>query len=137
MGKNNYLNPALTSTRKVKSESAPRKVRKDKLHDIKIPVTEEMDLIIRREARKFWAGSKTSLGTELLVFGLENIFVYPEVPYQDSPFTVHVKVDHDLYQKIGDYADKWRYRSVRMAAHRIIMEAYKKKQMSGITDGEV
>jgi hypothetical protein len=137
MGKSNYLNPSLTSSRKVNSGFAPRKVRKDKLHDIKIPVTEEMDLIIRREARKFWGGSKTSLGTELLVFGLENVFVYPEIPYQDSPFTVHVKVDHDTYQKIGTHADKWRYRSIRMAAHRIFMEAYKKKQLGGIVNEEI
>jgi hypothetical protein len=137
MGKGNYLNPSLTSTRKVNSETAPRKVRKDKLHDIKIPVTEEMDLTIRRESRKHWGGSKTALGTELFIFGLENIFNYPEIPYQDSPFTIHVKVDHDTYQTIGTYADKWRYRSIRMAAHRIFIEACKKKQLGGIANEEI
>ncbi|MCM2534545.1 hypothetical protein NDK43_22105 [Neobacillus pocheonensis] len=70
------------------------------------------------------------------MFGLNQIFVYPDVMYKDLPYTVHCKVDHETYQKIGEYADKWKC-SVRKAAHRIFIESYKKKQLWGITDGEI
>ena len=136
MGKSKYLNPILSTPKKNYQEPKKRKIRSDKLHDIKIPITEHMDLILRRESRRYWHGSKTALGTEILMFGLEQIFVYPDVTYQDQPHTVHCKVDHVTYQKIGDYADKWKC-SVRKAAHRIFIEAYLKKQLGGITDGEI
>lgn len=136
MGKESHLNPVLSTPQKRYEEPQKRKVRSDKLHDIKIPVTESMDSVLRRESRRFWNGSKTALGTEILTYGLNLIFVYPDVTYKDLPDTVHCKVDHETYQKIGEYADKWKY-SVRKAAHRIFIEAYKKKQFGGITDGEI
>ncbi|MEH7375681.1 hypothetical protein [Neobacillus drentensis] len=136
MGKETHLNPILSIPQNRYREPQTRKVRSDKLHDIKIPVNETIDTILRREARRNWNGSKTSLGTEILMFGLQQVFVYPDVTYKDSPFIVHCKVDHEVYQKLGDLATEWKC-SVRKAAHRVFMEAIKKKQLGGITDGEI
>jgi hypothetical protein len=136
MGKETHLNPILSNPQKRYMEPKQRKVRSDKLHDIKIPVSETVDTILRREARRYWNGSKTSLGTEIVLFGLQQIFVYPDVTYKDSPFTVHCKVDQEVYQKLGDLATGWKC-SVRKAAHRVFMESFKKKQLGGITDGEI
>lgn len=133
MGNSNNLNPMFNRKRKQESDPQPRKVRSDKLHDIKIPITELMDTKLRLESRRFWNGSKTSLGTEILIFGLKEVFVYPDVTYSDSPFTVHAKVDHDTYQQLGELAARWKC-SARKAAHRVFMEAYKKKQLGGVTD---
>jgi hypothetical protein len=136
MGKVNHLNPVLSSSNKKMIETQKRKVRSDKLHDIKIPVEESVDMILRKESRRYWNGSKTAFGTEILLFGLTQVLVYPDVTYMDQPYTVHCKVDHETYQKIGEYADVWKC-SVRKAAHRIFVEAYKKRQLGGVTDGEI
>ena len=134
MGKEQYINPGLSSTPKKGNEpTKQRKTRSDKLHDIKIPVTENMDLTLRRESRRNWNSSKTALSTEILLFGLDQLFVYPEVPYEDLPLIVHCRVNNAVYQRIGEHADKWNC-SIRKAAHRIFMEAYKKKQFGGITN---
>lgn len=136
MGKESHLNPVLRQSKNTIPNPQARKVRSDKLHDIKIPVSEDVDLIIRRESRRFWRGSKTALGTEILMFGLHDVFVYPDVTYKDGPYTIHCKVDHDVYQRLGGMAASWKC-SIRKAAHRVFMEAFKKKQLGGITDGEV
>ncbi len=136
MRKDNHLNPVLHQSKKNHQDSQKRKVRTDKLHDIKIPVSDLTDLTIRRESRKHWNGSKTALGTEILLFGLHYLFVYPDVTYNDLPHTIHCKVDHETFQKIGEYAAEWKC-SIRKAAHRIFVEAYKKKQLGGISDGEI
>ncbi|MFJ7747465.1 hypothetical protein [Peribacillus sp. NPDC097295] len=136
MRKDKHLNPVLNKKKKEGQEQQKRKVRTDKLHDIKIPVTDSMDFFIRRESRRHWNGSKTALGTEILLFGLDQVFVYPDVTYNDLPNTIHCKVDHEVFQKIGEYAADWRC-SIRKAAHRIFVEAYKKKQLGGISDGEI
>ncbi|TDL91511.1 hypothetical protein E2R55_00015 [Vibrio vulnificus] len=120
------MNPVLSSSNKKMIEPQKRKVRTDKLHDIKIPVDEPVDMILRRESRRYWNGSKTALGTEILLFGLEQVLVYPDVTYTDKAYTVHCKVDHEIYQKIENYA-VIRKCSVRKAAHRIF-EAYKKNK---------
>lgn len=136
MRKETHLNPVLHKSKKRHPEFSKRKVRKDKLHDIKIPVSELTDLNIRRESRKQWNGSKTALGTEILLYGLNNLFVYSDVPYNDLPHIIHCKVDHETFEKIGKYAADWKC-SIRKAAHRIFVEAYKKKQLGGISDGEI
>lgn len=138
MGKGNHLNPILSPQKKSSSSlpSEPRKINKNKKHDIKIPVSEPLESVIRREANKNWGGSKTVVSTELFLFGLEHLHVYPEVNYQDVPFTVHVKIEHDIYEKLGGHASEWRC-SMRQAAHRIFMEAVKKKQLGGVVNGEV
>ena len=136
MRKGHHLNPVLLPALKKEQIPQTRKVRSDKLHDIKIPVTEHSDMILRRESQKYWNGSKTALGTDILLFGLENIFVYPDVSYQEQPYTVHCKVDHESYQKLGEYAAAWKC-SVRKAAHRIFLEACKKKQIGGIRNEEI
>jgi len=138
VGKNEHLNPILYSSKKKQQPNERkirRKIRKDKLHDIKIPINENIDLTLRRESRKFWNGSKTALGTEIFLYGLNHLFQYPDVDYKDSPMTVHIKVDHATFQRIGEYSTKWRC-SIRKATHRIFMEAYLKKY-GGISNEEV
>lgn len=136
MGKEKHLNPVLFSSRKRSEPTQQRKTRSDKLHDIKIPISESIDTVLRRESRRHWNGSKTAIGTETLIFGLEQIFIYPEVPYSDQPLIVHCKVNHETYQKIGDLAAEWRC-SIRKAAYRIFMEAYKKRNLGGVTNGDL
>lgn len=136
MRRGNKLNPSFTPNKIKNPESQKRMVRSDKLHDIKIPVSDVTKLIILRESRKHWHGSNTKTGTELLLFGLENLFVFPDVTYKDYKTTIHCKVDHATFQKIGQYGIEWNC-STRQAAHRIFMEALKKKQLGGITDGEI
>ncbi|MFD4931851.1 hypothetical protein ABEY41_03910 [Peribacillus butanolivorans] len=136
MRRDKPLNPSLSPNKKRNPEPQKRKVRTDKLHDIKIPVSEITNTIVLRESRKHWYGSKTKTSTELLLYGLENLFVFPDVTYIDHPSTVHCKVDHETFRKIGEYGIEWNC-STRQAAHRIFMEALKKKQLGGITDGEI
>ena len=138
MGEGRYINPIITDRgRKVSGQQqGARKVNSNKLHDIKVPVTLKLDETIRREAYKHWNGSKTAISTELFLFGLNNLFHYPEVIYKDGPVTVHVKINHDTYKRLGDYASIWKC-SMRQAAHRVFMEAVKKKQLGGVTDNEI
>lgn len=134
MGEGMNLNPIVAAGKKKKPSShsqEPRKVNRNKKHDIKIPVHEKLEAVIRREALRKWNGSKTTISTDIFLFGLQNIHVYPEVKYQDGPITVHVKVEHEVYMKLGEYAAVWRC-SMRQAAHRIFMEAIKKRQLGGI-----
>jgi hypothetical protein len=70
------------------------------------------------------------------MFGLQQVIVYPYVIYKDSTYTVHCKVNHDVFQKLGNLATEWKC-SIRKAAHRVFMEAIKNKQHGGITDGEI
>lgn len=137
--KNNYLNPMKGSSRSSKAASvsevnppaAERKINKNKKHDIRVPVTASMDSIIREEASRRWGGSKTTVSTELALFALNELFVYPPVEYSDGPLIVHVKVDHEDYIRIGKYAAEWKV-SIRQATHRLFMEAFKKKQLGGL-----
>lgn len=134
MGEGMNLNPIVSAGKKktpLTQTSQLRKTNKNKKHDIKIPVSEKLDSIIRREAVRSWNGSKTTICTDIFLFGLQRLYVYPEVKYADGPITVHVKVEHDVYVKLGEYAAAWRC-SMRQAAHRIFMEAIKKKQIGGI-----
>ena len=139
MGEGRYINPILTSAgKKVEKQQKQylRKVRSDKLHDIKIPVNEKLDALIRREAYKNWGGSKTAISTELFLYGLNHLISYPVIPYRDGPMTVHIKIDHETYSKLGGHASEWKC-SIRQAAHRIFMESLKKRQIGGVTNDEV
>jgi len=135
-----HINPILTSNKKTSSSSAsssaPRKVNRNKKHDIKIPVNEPLESMIRREALRRLGGSKTSVSTELFMYGLDNLFVYPEVEYRDGPITVHIKIEEPVYQRLAEYATKWKC-SMRQAAHRVFMEAVKKRQLGGIVNETV
>ncbi|MDQ7861028.1 hypothetical protein RCO48_08320 [Peribacillus frigoritolerans] len=92
---------------------------------------EPMDMILRRESRRYWNGSKTAFGTEILLFGLEQVLVYPDVTYTDQPYTVHCKVDHETYQKIGDYAAGWKCSVRKSSSSDIYRSIQKKGQLGG------
>ncbi|WP_157930357.1 hypothetical protein [Mycobacteroides abscessus] len=121
------LNPSLNQKKKSQTTarpstpSAPRKPRIDKKHDIKIPLSYEIEYLIRTKSRAR-GKSKTAYSTELLEQALTRSYVFPEVPYEDSDISTHAKVSKETYLIIGNYADKWGHGSVRKAAHRILME---------------
>ena len=122
------LNPSLNRNKKTTAAArpstpsmAPRKPRIDKKHDIKIPLSYEIEYLIRTKGRA-QGKSKTVFSTELLEKALARTYVFPEVPYEDSDISTHAKVSKETYLIIGNYADKWGHGSVRKAAHRILME---------------
>ena len=136
MRREKQLNPILSTPPNPDRQTSERKIRADKLHDIKIPVSAVVDSILRRESRKRWGGSKTAIGTDILKYGLENIFMFPAVEYKQQEKTVHCKVDQATFLKIADLADIWGY-SIRKAAHRVFTESLKKKQLGSVTNGEI
>lgn len=81
-------------------------------------------------------GSKTAIGTEILKYGLETIFIYPAVEYKQEERTVHFKVDQATFLKIADLADILGC-TIRKAAHRVFTESLKKKQLGSVTNGEI
>lgn len=133
------INPIFSQSKRSSSSvssSTPRKINKNKKHDIKIPINEHLESILRRESLRRVGGSKTSISTELFMFGLDNLFVYPEIEYRDGPITVHVKIEEPVYQRLADFATEWKC-SMRQAAHRVFMEAVRKKQLGGVVNEKV
>lgn len=54
MRRDKQINPILSAPPKTDRQMPERKIRADKLHDIKIPVSTVIDSILRRESRKRW-----------------------------------------------------------------------------------
>ena len=121
MGKEHkYLNPILNEIKKPKDV---KKVNSLKKHDIKIPLPEQIDYMLRLHSRKGFSGSKTALGTHLFLQGLNYIFEYREIPYEDGSIMTHIKIPQIDYERLSVYSSKWKV-SQRKAAHRIFMNAY-------------
>ena len=113
-----HLNPMLHQKRR----SGSRKVRSDKKHDIKIPVTqEEKEFIIMASIGR--GESETVYCTQLLQSALEQNSNFDEVRYVNHEQTVHVKLGQDFYGMVSYYAASWHCRSIRKAAHRIFMQS--------------
>ena len=132
MGDKDFLNPSFNrEVVNIPSHlTAPVKKTNKKKHDIKIPVNDEVEAIIRREAINCFSGSKTVIATQLVLFGMDHLMHFPEVPYEDGPFCLHVKLEHEQYVRLGVYATSWNV-SMRKAAHRVFIAAAKKKQLVG------
>ena len=121
--KHKYLNPMLNEIK------SPKKITKPslrKLHDIKIPLPEQIDYMLRLHSRKGFNGSKTALGTHLFLKGLDYVFEYQEFPYGDESIMTHLKISQTDYERLSIYSSEWKV-SQRKAAHRIFMNAYLKE----------
>ena len=115
-----YLNPGLNEIKN------PKKVKRPsprKLHDIKIPLPEQIDYMLRLHSRKGFSGSKTALGTHLFLQGLHHIVEYRDFPYDDESIMTHLKISQEDYERLSVYSSDWKV-SQRRAAHRIFMNAY-------------
>lgn len=131
MGNSNYLNPTFNREGAgVAGHLLEQPMKNQKKHDIKIPVSEQIESAIRREALSKWNGSKTIVATNLVLYGMDNLSHYPEIEYEDGPYCLHVKLEHDLYMRLGELATEWKV-SMRKAAHRVFIEAAKKEQIIG------
>jgi len=118
-----YLNPMLNELEspKERKRACPRKK-----HDIKIPLPEQVDYMLRLHARKGFGGSKTALGTHLFLEGLNHIGIYQDFRYADDSIMTHIKILQEDYERLSVYSAEWRI-SQRRAAHRIFMNAYIRK----------
>lgn len=115
-----YLNPMLNEIQ------SPKKIKKAsprKLHDIKIPLPDQIDYMLRLHARKGFGGSKTAFGTHLFLEGLDHIADYQAFPYGDESIMTHLKISQENYERLSVYSSEWKI-SQRRAAHRIFMNAY-------------
>ena len=66
-------------------EPQQRKVRSDKLHDIKIPVDETVDTFCAVNPGDTGTALKHLWERKYYCSDLKQIFVYPDVTYKDSP----------------------------------------------------
>lgn len=121
MGKEHkYLNPMLNEVKRPKERKKASPLKK---HDIKIPLPEQIDYMLRLHSRKGFSGSKTALGTHLFLQGLNYMFEYLEFPYEDESIMTHIKISQADYERLSVYSSEWKV-SQRKAAHRIFMNAY-------------
>ncbi len=98
-----------------------RKVRKDKKHDIQIPLTEEQRRLIKVLARNRRM-TPTSFCSMLLKNALIRNHDYPEVQYPSSKSkTCHAKFEEDYFEMLFGYTVRWDC-SLKKAAHRILLE---------------
>lgn len=115
-----YLNPSLNE---MKSPKEVKRPSPRKLHDVKIPLPEQIDYMLRLHSRKGFSGSKTALGTHLFLQGLHHIVEYRDFPYDDERIMTHLKISQEDYERLSVYSSEWKV-SQRRAAHRIFINAY-------------
>ena len=115
-----YLNPMLNEVQR------PKEVKRacpNKKHDVKIPLPEQIDYMLRLHSRKGFGGSKTAFGTHLFLEGLDHMSEYQEFHYNDESIMTHLKISQEAYERLSVYSADWKV-SQRRAAHRIFMNAY-------------
>lgn len=101
--------------------SKARKVRSDKKHDIKIPISAYNKKLVLLFARRKDM-SVTHYCTGLVGEALNFNFDYDDTDYKHTDITVHIKPDKQLYSLIIDKSVDWCC-SIRKASHRIFHEA--------------
>ena len=106
-----------------------RKVRSDKKHDIKIPISAYNKKIILLFARRKDL-SVTQYCTEIVAESLGYNFDFDNVEYKHTDTTVHIKPDKLIYNLIIDKSVDWSC-SIRRATHRVLHHAV---QMEGLTN---
>ncbi|WNF36383.1 hypothetical protein RJD24_18470 [Bacillaceae bacterium IKA-2] len=109
--------------------SKVRKVRSDKKHDIKIPISAYNKKLVLLFARRKDL-SVTQYCTELVAEALGYNFDFEEVEYKHTDTTVHIKPDKELYNLIINKSVDWSC-SIRRASHRVLHHAL---QMEGIAN---
>jgi hypothetical protein len=105
-------------------ERAERKTRSDKKIQIKVPVTDEEKLMIARQSlQNGHRGEIHSFLANAFSAALERPYLQysKAIPYKDNGIYVSTKVKKDVYEKILQLKVEWGMRSIRQAAHRILM----------------
>jgi hypothetical protein len=101
-----------------------RKTRSDKKIQIKVPVTEHEKLLIARMSLEY--GHNGEIHSYLAVvfeqaIGRPYIRYSKAVEYKDNGCYVSTKVKKEIYEKIVGLKVEWGLRSIRQAAHRILV----------------
>ena len=114
--------------------SNPRKIRSDKKHDIKIPVSkiDKQKVLLYSRMRGL---SEKKFCTSIVKQALEMNYELPEVNYQTSEFMIHINPDIELYSQIVNMSVEWNSPSLRVAAHRIFTEALRIESGEIIIEG--
>ncbi len=117
-----YFNPMLNDKGKdnVRTDNKPRKTRSDKKYPVKIPLTLDQRIQLKRmaHARNTWP---TPLTGELIKKYLIRSHDYPAVPYKTSSKHAEAKLEKEFYDLLIQYSIEWDT-SIRQAAHRIFTE---------------
>jgi hypothetical protein len=105
-------------------KSAERKTRSDKKKQVKVPVTDEQKLEIGKLSLS--NGHKGEIDSYLaMVFKQateRNYLIYSKpVEYKDTGIYVSTKVKMDIYDEIIRLKVEWGLRSIKQAAHRILI----------------
>ena len=128
--KHTYLNPVLNEINRPKEVKRASPLKKN---DIKIPLSEQIDYMLRLHSRKGFNGSKTALGTHLFLKGLNYMFEYQDYPYEDESIMTHLKISQEEYVRLSVYSSKWKV-SQRKAAYRIFMNSYLREFGAGVNE---
>jgi hypothetical protein len=101
-----------------------RKRRKDKKFQIKVPVTSEQKLqIARLSLQNGFRGEIHSYLDEVFSGAIERPYIQysKSIDYEDVRNYVSTKVKKEVYEKIMELKVEWGLRSIRQAAHRILI----------------
>lgn len=105
-------------------KSAERKIRSDKKLQILVPVTDEQKIEIgRMSLLNGHKGEIHSYLAEVFVQATEREYLIHSKPfdYKDTGNYVSTKVRMDIYNEIARLKVEWGLRSIKRAAHRILM----------------
>lgn len=130
----NQINPSLSTPKKTTSTHQTRKIRSDKLHDIKIPVPEKIVEHLTRLKGKEFGGSITKEATKIFNYSLTNLVKYEEYPYKTHVTNVRINVTQEQYEELMDYAASFGVRFAKQAAYRIFINGYIKLGYGGYVD---
>lgn len=106
------------------AERANRKTRSDKKIQIKVPVTDDEKIwISRMSLQNGHKGEIHSYLSDVFSAATERPYISYSKPiaYKDNKNYVSAKVKAAVYDKILELKVEWGMRSVRQAAHRILM----------------
>ncbi|MGG4037859.1 hypothetical protein [Heyndrickxia ginsengihumi] len=124
---NSLINPIVRDAPKKNSDTAPRRKRSDKKHDIKINLTPQQRAILKQLAKKWDESmlekiSSTYVCTKLLEQGLQKSveFPFPSIQYPKSDSRKgRAKLTKKYYDLLFEFTLKWDC-SYAKAAHRIL-----------------
>jgi hypothetical protein len=116
-----HSKPKATSqkTKPLNVRNQPKKTRSDKKHDIRISVSPETKVHILKLAEN--SPSVTQYCTSLISKSLNMNYEASEVRYVNYDEIVHAKVSQEQYKQIYNLKIKWKCRSVRQAAQRLLL----------------
>ncbi|EJW13883.1 hypothetical protein M5X00_13360 [Paenibacillus alvei] len=121
---------ALDEEKQVCKESEKRKIRSDKMKDVKFPVNEEERTLLRRiaKSKRKQHRNETESNTEIFLAALNHLIVHPDrchiIHYKDTGQYMHVRLSQNIFNEVEDLSYKWNV-SIRCAVHRIMMNYLK------------